>query len=110
MRKTKKASAHKKIMMKNKRVILGSQFEKKTDSRSTYLIFVTSTTSGACGEKSVMWNFFFNMTDCHVEKFLHMRNVKKICHIEKYLCVMNVEQNVLYEEMWRNLSYPIINE
>ena len=35
------------------------------------------------------------MTDCHVEKFLHMRNVKKIYHIEKVLHMINVEQNLL---------------
>ena len=46
----------------------------------------------------------FHMTDCHVEKFLHMRNVKKIYHIEKVLHMINVEQNVLCGEMWRNLS------
>ena len=28
------------------------------------------------------------MTDCHVEKFLHMRNVKTIYHIEKVLHTM----------------------
>ena len=44
------------------------------------------------------------MTDCHVEKFLHMRNVKKIYHIEKALHMINLEQNVLCGEMWRNLS------
>ena len=46
----------------------------------------------------------FHMTDCHVEKFLHMRNVKKIYHIEKVLHMINVEQNVLCGEMLRNLS------
>ena len=40
------------------------------------------------------------MTDCHVEKFLHMRNVKKIYHIEKALHMI-LEQNVC---MRRNLS------
>ena len=44
------------------------------------------------------------MTDCHVEKFLHMRNVKKIYHIEKALHMINLEQNVLCGEMWGNLS------
>ena len=44
------------------------------------------------------------MTDCHVEKFLHKRNLKKIYHIEKVLHMINVEQNVLCGEMWRNLS------
>ena len=33
-----------------------------------YLIFVTSTTSGACGEKSVMWRNF---------KFLYITDVEK---------------------------------
>ena len=70
----------------------------------TYLIFVTSTTSGACGEKICRVEKFFHMTDCHVEKFLHMRNVKKIYHIEKALHMINLEQNVLCGEMWRNLS------
>ena len=59
------------------------------------------------------------MTDCHVEKFPHMRNVKKMYHIEKVLHMTNVEQNVLRGEMcyvekcgemsskpvmWRNFS------
>ena len=70
----------------------------------TYLIFVTSTISGACGEKICHVEKFFHMTDCHVEKFLHMRNVKKIYHIEKALHMINLEQNVLCGEMWRNLS------
>ena len=48
------------------------------------------------------------MTDCHVEKFLHIRNVKKIYYIEKSLhdkfgakCVMrrNVETNIKYVQM-----------
>ena len=29
----------------------------------SYLIFVTGTTSGACGEKSVMWRNFVHMAD-----------------------------------------------
>ena len=66
------------------------------------LIFVTSTTSSACGEKICHVEKFFHMTDCHVEKFLHMRNVKKIYHIEKVLHMTNVEQNVVCGEMWRN--------
>ena len=41
----------------------------------TYLIFVTSTTSGAGGEKICHVEKFFHMTDCHVEKLLHMRNL-----------------------------------
>ena len=40
------------------------------------------------------------MTDCHLEKFLHMRNVKKIYHIGKVLHMINVEQTVLCGEMW----------
>ena len=43
---------------------------------------------------------FFHMTDCHEEKFLHLRNVKKIYHIEIILHMINVEQNVLCGEMW----------
>ena len=39
------------------------------------------------------------MTDCHVEKFLHMRNVKKIYHIKKVLPMTNLEQNVLCGEI-----------
>ena len=70
----------------------------------SYLIFVTNTTSSACGENFCHVEKFFHMTDCHVEKFLHMRNVKKIYHIEKVLHMINVEQNVLCGEMWRNLS------
>ena len=69
-----------------------------------YLIFVTNTTSSACGENFCHVEKFFHMTDCHVEKCLHMRNVKKIYHIEKVLHMINVEQNVLCGEMWRNLS------
>ena len=69
-----------------------------------YLTFVTSTTSGACGEKICHVEKFFHVTDCNVENFLHMRNVKKICHIEKALHMINLEQNVLCGEMWRNLS------
>ena len=80
-----------------------------------YLIFVISTTSGACGEQSVMWRIFFHMTDCHVEKFLHMRNVKKIYHIEKALHMINLEQMCYPEKcgeichveksvMWRNVD------
>ena len=49
-----------------------------------YLIFVTSTTSGACGDKichvekfsTVMWRTF-HITDCHVEKYLVRVNVEK---------------------------------
>ena len=41
------------------------------------------------------------MTDCHVEKLIHMRNVKKIYHIENDLHMINVEQNVVCGEMWR---------
>ena len=70
----------------------------------SYLIFVTSTTSGACGEKICHVEKFFHMTDGNVEKFLHMRNVKKIYRIDKILRVINVEQNVFCGEMWRNLS------
>ena len=70
----------------------------------TYLIFVTSTTSSACGEKICHVEKFFNMTDFHVEKFIHMRNVKKIYHIEKVLHMTNLEQNVVCGGMWRNLS------
>ena len=70
----------------------------------TYLIFVTSTISGACGEKIWHVENFFHMPCCHVEKFIHMRNVKKIYHIEKVLNMTNVEQNVVCGEMWRNLS------
>ena len=57
-----------------------------------------------------LWRKFFHvekifqMTDCHVEKFLHKRNLKKIYHIEKVLHMINVEQNVLCGEMWRNVS------
>ena len=61
----------------------------------TYLIFVTSTTSGAGGEKICHVEKFFHVTVCHVEKFLHMRNVNKIYHIEKALHMINMEQNVL---------------
>ena len=35
----------------------------------TYLIFVTGTTGGACGEKFAMWRKILHKTDCHVEKF-----------------------------------------
>ena len=45
---------------------------------------------------------FFRMTDCRVENFLHMRNLKKIYHIEKVLHMINVEQNVLCGEMFRH--------
>ena len=72
--------------------------------QNPYLIFVTIITSGACGEKICHLENFFHMTDCHVEKFLHKRNLKKIYHIEKVLHMINVEQNVLCGEMWRNLS------
>ena len=48
---------------------------------------------------------FFDMTDCHVEKCISMRNVKKVYHIEKVLHMKNVEQNVECGEMWRNLSF-----
>ena len=39
------------------------------------------------------------MTGCHVEKFLHMRNVKKIYHKEKVPHMLNVEQNLLCGEI-----------
>ena len=42
---------------------------------------------------------FVYMTDCHVKKFLHRRNVNKIYHIEKVLHMINVEQNVLCGEI-----------
>ena len=71
---------------------------------SAYLIFVTSTTTGACGEKICYVEKFVHITDWHVEKFLHMRNVNKIYHVEKVLHMINVEQNVLFVEMWRILS------
>ena len=70
----------------------------------SYLIVVTSTTSSACGEKICLVEKFFHVTDCHVENFLHMRNVKKIYHIEKVLHMIDVEQNVLCGKMWRNVS------
>ena len=35
------------------------------------------------------------LTDCHVEKLLHMKNVKKIYHIEKVSHVINVEKSVI---------------
>ena len=44
------------------------------------------------------------MTDFHVEKFFHMRNMKKIYYIERVLHMTNVEKNVVCGEMWRNLS------
>ena len=44
----------------------------------TYLIFVTSTTSGAGGEKICHVEKFFHMTDCHVEKVHRMTN----CQLE----------------------------
>ena len=47
----------------------------------TYLIFVTGTTGGACGEKI-----------CHVEKLLHMTD----CHVEKF----SMQQIV----MWKQFS------
>ena len=74
-------------------------------SVNTYLIFVTGTTGGACGEKNLscgeisphrqifMWTNsphnrlscrqILDMTDCYVEKILHMRNVKTICNVEE---------------------------
>ena len=56
-------------------------------------------------KKSVMWREKkFHVTYCHVEKFLQMKNVKKIYHIERVLHMINVEQNVLCGEMWRNRS------
>ena len=40
-----------------------------------------------CGETSphdrLACGKILHMTDCHVEKALHMRNVKKICNVEK---------------------------
>ena len=51
----------------------------------TYLIFVTTITTGVCGEKKFHVEKIFHMTDCHVEMFLHKRNLKKIYHIEKVL-------------------------
>ena len=45
------------------------------------------------------------MTDCHVEKYLHMRNVKKIYHIEKALHMINSEQN---EFMRRNVEKSVM--
>ena len=44
-----------------------------------YLIFVTSTTSGACGEKICHVEKFFHVTDCHVEKFLRMTDFSTTC-------------------------------
>ena len=50
----------------------------------TYLIFVTDTTDGVCGEKMVMWrNSPHDMLSSG--KFLHMINVGKLCHMEKFL-------------------------
>ena len=42
----------------------------------SYLIFVTGTTGGACGDKSVMWrNFrFLCITDVEKSNFFHMTN------------------------------------
>ena len=43
----------------------------------TYLIFVKGTTGGACGEQSAMWRNFPHMTNCQLEKCLHMVNMEK---------------------------------
>ena len=81
----------------------------KINLERAYLIFVTTITTGGCGEKICHVEKFFHMTDCHVEKFLHMRNVKKIYHIEKALHMI-LEQNVCMRRnveksvMWRNVS------
>ena len=85
-------------------VLLSAAIQRNQGPKFAYLIFVSSTTSGASGEKICHVEKFFHLTDCHVEKFLHMRNVKKIYHIEKALHMINLEQNVLCGEMWRNLS------
>ena len=59
----------------------------------TYLIFVRGTgpvpveKKLSCGEicphDRLSGGEILHMTDCHVEKILHMRNVKKICNVEK---------------------------
>ena len=63
----------------------------------TYLIFVTSTTSGAGGEKICHVEKFFHVTDCHVEKCLYMTNVQ----LEICLHMVNKEKNHV---MWRNVK------
>ena len=63
----------------------------------TYLIFVTSTTSGAGGEKICHVEKFFHVTDCHVEKCLHMTNIQ----LEICLYMVNKEKNHV---MWRNVE------
>ena len=50
---------------------------------------------------------FFHMTDCHVEKFLHMRNVKKIYHMTNELCG-EMSRNLSCREMWRYLSFGVM--
>ena len=45
------------------------------------------------------------MSDCYVENFLHIRNMKKIYHNEKVLHMINVEQNVL---IWRNVKKSVM--
>ena len=43
-------------------------------------------------EKNLSCGKIFHMTDWYLEKFLQMRNVKKIIHIEKVFHMTNVEQ------------------
>ena len=66
-------------------------------------MFVTGTTGGACGEKSVMWRNSLDdrlscgenlhMADCHVEKYLHIVNVEKICPMGKVQTTFNMDSS-----------------
>ena len=65
----------------------------------------------SCGEISshdrLSHGEILHMTDCHVEKALHMRNVKNICNVEK-VCVQFMffcHIKMLYNQFFGDLSY-----
>ena len=80
----------------------------------SYLIFVTGTTGGARGKKKLSCGEIcpynrlsggeiLHMTDCHVEKNLHMRNVNKIWNVEK-----NLAKNCARGEKMTNMRYVLL--
>ena len=96
----------------------------------SYLIFVTSTTSGAGGEKICHVEKLFHVKDCHVEKCLYMTNVQleiclhmvkkkkrktmscgemwsKICHVETFLHMINVE-TIFFVTIHADLSQNLL--
>ena len=78
-------------------VLLSAAIQRNQGPKFAYLIFVSSTTSGASGEKICHVEKFFHLTDCHVEKCLHMTNIQ----LEICLYMVNKEKNHV---MWRNVE------